>query len=452
MKKNFLLLSSFLLAIGSLQAAPTYRIFGTREGLVGGTTANGHVIASHDHFCALPSGQALNSLGGRTYTVTINNPANGRTSSNVPVWDIGPWNTKDNYWHVPRQMWTDLPKGKPEAQAAYQDGYNGGRDMFGRSVANPAGIDLADGTFWDDLGMSDNGWVDVTYNWEDGGSGGVAGRIDVFTRGGNNNVYQKYWNDGSGWSAGFSNKGGSLSGDPTCVSWGPNRLDVFGRGTDGSLQHLYWNGSTWSSWENLGGGFVGNPDVCSWGANRLDVFARNSAGNLIHKWYSGSGNWSGWEDLSGPIASDPAAVAWGPGRIDVFARGLGNTLKHIYYTGSGNWSWEDKGGALSGGPDACSYTSGRFDVFCRNASGNLLQIYFGSGGWSSWVNLGGTLYSDPGCTSHADRRINVFGKGGDASLYENFFDGDSWSGWHTMGGTLTSGPDACSWSNTAGTR
>jgi hypothetical protein len=279
----------------------------------------------------------------------------------------------------------------------------------------------------------------------------VRPRIDVFVRGGGNNLYQKFWDNGT-WSSGFSNKGGSLAGDPTCVSWGPDRLDIFARGTDGSLQHLYWNSSSWSSWENLGGGFVGNPDACSWGPNRLDVFARNSAGNLIHKWYSGSGNWSGWEDLSGPIASDPAATSWGPGRIDVFARGLGNTLKHVYYTGSGNWSWEDKGGSLVGSPDACSYTSGRLDVFCRNSANSCMQIYYGSGGWSSWVDLGGTLYSDPGCASHADRRINIFCRGGDDSLFQKYFDGSDWSGWFSMGGVLTSGPDACSWSNTAGTR
>ena len=30
---------------------------------------------------------------------------------------------------------------------------------------NPAGIDLADGTFWDDLGMVDNDWVEVRFDW-----------------------------------------------------------------------------------------------------------------------------------------------------------------------------------------------------------------------------------------------------------------------------------------------
>ncbi|MFL6077568.1 MAG: peptidoglycan-binding protein [Mycobacteriales bacterium] len=145
------------------------RVFATREGLVGGTTANGHVIKSRDHFVALPSGRALSPNGSSQYSVRVCNPNNGRCET-APVWDIGPWNTKDDYWNPSsvRQMWKDLPQGRPEAQAAYQNGYNGGKDEFGRKVANPAGIDLADGTFWDGLGMTDNGWVDVTYLWTGG--------------------------------------------------------------------------------------------------------------------------------------------------------------------------------------------------------------------------------------------------------------------------------------------
>lgn len=172
MKKTSLVAAGLFLLLGlqAVTAQVTYRIYATREGLVGAKTANGHTIVTRDHFVALPSSSALNSLGGTTYTVTISNPANGMVARNVPVWDVGPWNTKDNYWSANRTMWTDLPRGKPEAQAAYQDGYNGGKDEFGRIVANPAGIDLADGTFWDDLGMVGNAWVDVTFNWVNAGN------------------------------------------------------------------------------------------------------------------------------------------------------------------------------------------------------------------------------------------------------------------------------------------
>jgi hypothetical protein len=61
-------------------------------------------------------------------------------------------------------MFKSLPQGLPEAQAAYEDGYNDGLDGFGRRVLNPAGIDLADGTFYN-VGLNDNGWVTVTYLW-----------------------------------------------------------------------------------------------------------------------------------------------------------------------------------------------------------------------------------------------------------------------------------------------
>ena len=145
------------------KVAPTYRIHATREGLVGRRTANGHVIRPRDHFVALPSWRSLSSYRGYEYQVRLS--FKGR-SVVVPVWDVGPWNTHDDYWSVNRQMWRDLPRGMPEAQAAYQWGYNGGRDEFGRYPNLPNGIDIADGTFWDSLGMVGWDWVDVTFLWE----------------------------------------------------------------------------------------------------------------------------------------------------------------------------------------------------------------------------------------------------------------------------------------------
>jgi hypothetical protein len=155
-------------AVRAAAAPKTYRLFATREGLVGHTTANGHVIRSRDHFVALPSRRMLASRGGHEYKVKV---CNGSRCETAPVWDVGPWNTRDDYWSPSnvREKFADLPQGKPEAQAAYQDGYNAGKDGSGRTVANPAGIDIADGTFWDGLGMTGNGWVDVTFNPGSGG-------------------------------------------------------------------------------------------------------------------------------------------------------------------------------------------------------------------------------------------------------------------------------------------
>ena len=114
---------------------------------------------------ALPSRRGLAGALGGEYSVRVC-AGNGRCAW-APVWDVGPWNTRDDYWAAPgiRQEWGDLPQGLPAAQAAYQNGYNDGKDQFGRKVANPAGIDLADGTFWDGLQLKNNAWVTVNYLW-----------------------------------------------------------------------------------------------------------------------------------------------------------------------------------------------------------------------------------------------------------------------------------------------
>jgi hypothetical protein len=162
--------------------ARTYRVYATREGLVGRITANGHKIISNDHFVSLPSTSALSAKGKNYYSVRVCSVTNGRCAYE-PVWDVGPWNTHDDYWDLKRTSWTSLPTGEPESQAAYQNGYNGGKDQFGRKVLNPAGIDLADGTIHASLGLAGSGWVNVTYLWT---GGGVRGTIA--TKGGTVNV------------------------------------------------------------------------------------------------------------------------------------------------------------------------------------------------------------------------------------------------------------------------
>ncbi|QSQ18978.1 hypothetical protein JY651_26890 [Pyxidicoccus parkwayensis] len=181
----------------------TYRIYATREGLVGGTTANGHVIKSNDRFVALPSRRALASNGGSEYQVKVCYSKTAKCTT-TSVWDVGPWNTKDDYWNPSsvREMWKTLPQGKPEAQAAYQDGYNGGLDQFGRRPANPAGIDIADGSFWTDLGMSNNDWVDVTYLWTSGGGSSTGLVID--SNNANNDTAQGYIQVSANWAEGTS--------------------------------------------------------------------------------------------------------------------------------------------------------------------------------------------------------------------------------------------------------
>jgi hypothetical protein len=161
---------------GIMSMSAGQSVFATREGLIGGTTANGHVIVPHDHFVALPSRRALNA-NDATFNYQVELAFGDRTVV-APVWDIGPWNTKDDYWNIPgiREMGSDLAAGLPEAQAAFQNGYNEGKDGQGRTVLNPAGIDLADGTYQDDLALPDNSWIDVKFLWQ---PGNVGDRVQV---------------------------------------------------------------------------------------------------------------------------------------------------------------------------------------------------------------------------------------------------------------------------------
>src|SRR5947208_5101912 len=109
-------------------AAPTFTVFATREGLVGHRTANGHRIRPRDRFVALPSWKVLAGDGRAEFQVRVTYRSR---SVVLPVWDVGPWNTHDDYWS-PQRRYADLPVGMPMAQAAYNNGYNGGRDEFGR--------------------------------------------------------------------------------------------------------------------------------------------------------------------------------------------------------------------------------------------------------------------------------------------------------------------------------
>src|SRR5690348_8047476 len=148
---------------GQVAASPvTVRLWASREGLIGKTTASGHVIQPNDHFAALPSRKALNksvivAYKGKNITTT--------------VLDIGPWNKDEAWWEngSARGQFADLPRFVPEVWAAYEQGYNNGRDAAGRFVTFPAMIDLGDGVYAD-LGLQQSDWVDVTLTWVDGAS------------------------------------------------------------------------------------------------------------------------------------------------------------------------------------------------------------------------------------------------------------------------------------------
>lgn len=180
----------------------TYQVTATQEGLVGGTTSNGHVIVANDHFVALPActpancnwlspgqtsatyGYVANCSPSSTCFVRVTNPATGACRVE-PIWDTGPWFTNDNWWDPAELRNLNnlsttvniLPQGYAGADAA-RDGLNVGYGTsngigisnVGYQTGNRAAIDIADGT-WQDIGFSNGAGpktVVVSMLWQTG--------------------------------------------------------------------------------------------------------------------------------------------------------------------------------------------------------------------------------------------------------------------------------------------
>lgn len=155
----------------------TYEIFATRYESKGGA----FVVALPDQ-CLKFSNGGLKTCAdkgyqpGAGYSVAIRY----KDSAGVLVGEAGPWNIDDNFWASgsdpqPRRMFADLPLGMPEAQAAYFDGYNGGKDQYGRTVTAPFAIDLAFEVA-DKIGLppKKNDWITVSFLWTADWSGKPA--------------------------------------------------------------------------------------------------------------------------------------------------------------------------------------------------------------------------------------------------------------------------------------
>jgi hypothetical protein len=97
-----------------------------------------------------------------------------------------------------------------------------------------------------------------------------------------------------------------ISGSSPSASWTNNgaRVDVFGRGTDGRLYQKFWTAAGgWQGWFGFAApaaGIGSSPSV-TWADNgsRVDVFVTgNSDGHLYQKFWTSSAGWSNWVDLN----------------------------------------------------------------------------------------------------------------------------------------------------------
>src|ERR1051326_7069702 len=174
------------------------------------------------------------------------------------------------------------------------------------------------------------------------------GRLDLFLYGRHEDTgaiaLLHTWADQGAWSGRWEVLGtGLMQGKPAAVSWGPGRVDVFVRGGGNELDHKWFDQGSWSSgWENKGGTLASSPAVASWQPGHLVVFAWDQAGRLsdIGFW----GQWFGWgtvDDSNAYHFGDPAATTAGLGTWQiVVARGQNDTLLHKGY--NDGWRSEER--------------------------------------------------------------------------------------------------------------
>ncbi|MCY7392682.1 MAG: C1 family peptidase [Leptolyngbyaceae cyanobacterium CAN_BIN12] len=272
-----------------------------------------------------------------------------------------------------------------------------GDQGFFRIAYGQAGIDT-DFPFWTARGIK------VPTQFGDGP--GVVTRKpthrDVFGRGTDNQLWQKWWDQSSGWSD-WAALGGNISSAPSVVSVAPEHVDVYVRGSDNQLWQRWWVGNGWSDWTPLGGNLASAPGVVARTPDQRDVFMRGVDNQLWQKSWNRASGWSDWLALGGNISSAPSVVSAGPNHLDVYVRGADNQLWQKWRDGS-QWSdWTMLGGQLASAPGVVARTPDHRDVFMRGSDRALWHRWWASGsGWSDWAQVDpAPIGSAPSVTSAA---------------------------------------------------
>lgn len=185
-------------------------------------------------------------------------------------------------------------------------------------------------------------------------------RINVFTRGSDGCLWQRYWN-GATWK--WTNHAKGVIGEPVAHMRGNThglddskvQINLFVTCADNRLWELFWNGATWT-WASTGKvvapaarplifarGDLASPNPAG---VRINVFVRGMDGNLWERYWNGA-TWT-WTSHAKLIAGDPAAHVRGTSnlveaaqlRVNLFVMGADGKVWERWWDGA-NWYWQD---------------------------------------------------------------------------------------------------------------
>jgi hypothetical protein len=178
------------------------------------------------------------------------------------------------------------------------------------------------------------------------------GRLELFVRGQDSLLYHQWetavgtfsW---SGWNSfdAASTPDKRFTDHPVVAPSADGRLELFLRGGDGNMYHAWQTSASngWSDWVNegaAGGEFVSvAPGLARNGDGRLEIFAVAIDGNIYHKWQTVASNgWGPWTLLD---PQDPSLITTVPDLIGLSVALAQERVQaaqlHITTHGSGNW-------------------------------------------------------------------------------------------------------------------
>ncbi|RKT53698.1 hypothetical protein [Saccharothrix australiensis] len=185
---------------------------------------------------------------------------------------------------------------------------------------------------WGSLGRPSVGFVGAPATVARGG--GVA---NVYVRGGDGALWQLSW-DGTRWGAWQRHNDGFALGSAVAVSsFGADHEQLFARGTDGLLHQKYWTRTGgWSSWASLGRpspGFVDAPATVARGGGVANVYVRGGDGALWQLSWDGT-RWGAWQRHNDGAVLDatPAVGSFNANHEHVFIRTPNGQLHQKWWT------------------------------------------------------------------------------------------------------------------------
>ncbi len=346
-----------------------------------------------------------------------------------------------------------------------------GSDQCARAPLNKQWWQILNTFYGDQFGTPN-----ISIDFINGGPGVAApptgDRIDIFVRGADNQIHQKFWPFNNAWSGWYGAESlGVLSvgavSDPS-ATWSDNmtRLDLAVRGNDGNLWVNNWTAATgWTGWGNLGVQISTGPALAGQRTgSRVDLLSRNGTNQLQWHSFSGTGGWV----FKGTLPALPAnaqgdnsalfapTATWGAnnGSLRVYTASNDNGQQAFTNTTTGTvwgaWTamgygdlqtacvsptWDCAAGVESKVAGASKYLSSRTDYFLRRSNAQLQWRYNDNGNLSPWVSLGAPVGAqiDSGAGAvwwQGDTTLDVFVRGQDGHIWQaRSPNGFTWNGW-----------------------